>query len=100
VAKRALAGEEGGAPSSASTCARQPSTARPWRRGRQECKLEVRRKRRGQRPSLASRAKARACWGARLRGGIVARTGVRANVNANAPAMGHVGSQDEAAHYG
>jgi hypothetical protein len=49
-------------------------------------------------PSLASRAKVRACWGARLRGGIVARTGVRAN--ANAPATGHVGGQDGAAHYG
>jgi hypothetical protein len=34
VAKRALAGQEGGAPSSASTCARQPVTARPWWRRR------------------------------------------------------------------
>jgi hypothetical protein len=34
VAKRALAGQEGGAPSSASACARQPATARPWRRRR------------------------------------------------------------------
>jgi hypothetical protein len=34
VAKRALAGQEGGTPSSASACARQPATARPWRRRR------------------------------------------------------------------
>jgi hypothetical protein len=31
VAKRTLAGQEGGAPSSAFACARQPVTARPWR---------------------------------------------------------------------
>jgi hypothetical protein len=88
VAKRALSGQEGGAPSSASACARQPATVRPWRRGRQECELEVRRKRRGQRPSLASRATARACYGARLCEGVAARTDARANANAiaNAPA--------------
>jgi hypothetical protein len=34
AAKRVLAGQEGGAPSSVSACARQPATARPWRRGR------------------------------------------------------------------
>jgi hypothetical protein len=33
VAKRALAGQEGGASSFASACARQPATARLWRRG-------------------------------------------------------------------
>jgi hypothetical protein len=34
VAEHALAGQEGGASSSTSACARQPATARPWRRGR------------------------------------------------------------------
>jgi hypothetical protein len=71
---------------------------RPWRRGRQECNPEVRRKKRGQRPSLAARVKARACWGAHLHEGDVVCTDARAN--ANAPARGHVGGQDGVAHYG
>jgi hypothetical protein len=78
VVKRALAGQEDDAPFSASTCAKQPTMARPWRRGRQERNLEVRRKKRGQRPSLASRVKVRACWGARLcEGDVPARTHAR-----------------------
>jgi hypothetical protein len=62
-----------------------------------ERELEVRRKRRGQKPSLASRATACACWGARLREGVAARTDARAN--ANAPATGHGGGQDGVAPY-
>jgi hypothetical protein len=56
-----------GAPSSATACTKQAPTERPWRRGRQERNIEVRRKKRGQRPSFTIRARARACWGARLR---------------------------------
>jgi hypothetical protein len=37
-----------------------------------------------QRPGLASRVTAYACWGARLREGVAARTDTRANANANA----------------
>jgi hypothetical protein len=51
------------------------------------------------RPGLASRVTARACWGARLREGVAARTDARANANANAPATGHDG-QDGVAPYG
>jgi hypothetical protein len=58
-----------GAPSSATACAKQAPTARPWRHSRQERNIEVRHKKRVQRPSLAIRARARACWGARLREG-------------------------------
>jgi hypothetical protein len=65
VAKRALAGQEGGAPSSAFACARQPSTARPWRRGRQEWKLEVRRTRERERAGDGPRRRPR--WGGSLR---------------------------------
>jgi hypothetical protein len=72
--------------------------ARPWWRGRQGCELEVRCNRRGRRPSLASRATARACWGARLREGVAARTDARANANVNA--TGHGGGQDGVAPYG
>jgi hypothetical protein len=42
----------------------------------------------------------RACWGARLREGVAARTDARANANTNAPATGHGGGQDGVAPYG
>jgi hypothetical protein len=75
LVRRALAGQEGGAPFSASACVKQPTTVRPWRRGRQERNLEVQRKKRGQRPSLVSRVRVHACWGAHLReGDVPART--------------------------
>jgi hypothetical protein len=63
-----------------------------------EHNIEGRRKKRGQRPSLAFRARARACWGACLREGDVVCTDAR--VNANAPASGHIGGQDGVAHDG
>jgi hypothetical protein len=71
VAKRALAGQEGGAPSSASARARQPATARPWRRGRRGVRAGGPAQEKGQRPSLASTVTVRACWGACLREGVV-----------------------------
>jgi hypothetical protein len=77
VARCALGDQEDGAPFSVTACAKHPTTARPWRRGQQERNLEARRKKRGQRPSLAFRVGVRACWGARRREGIVpARTRV------------------------
>jgi hypothetical protein len=82
VAKRALAGLEGGAPSSASACARQPAKARPWRRGRRGVRAGGPAQEKGQRPSLTSRVTVHACWGARLREGVAARTDTRANANA------------------
>jgi hypothetical protein len=51
VAKHALAGQEGSAPSFVSACAREPATARPWRRRRRVCELEVWRKRRAKGPA-------------------------------------------------
>jgi hypothetical protein len=82
VAKRALAGQEGSAPSSASACARQPATARPWRRRRRGGRAAGPAQEKGQRPSLASRVTVRECWGARLREGVAARTDALANTNA------------------
>jgi hypothetical protein len=97
VAKRALAGQKGGTPSSASACARQPATARPWRRRRRGGRAGGPAQEKGQRPGLAFRVTVRACWGARLCEGVASRTG--AHANANAPAR-RDGDQDEAASYG
>jgi hypothetical protein len=105
VAKCALAGQEGGASSSAYACARQPATARPWRRGRRVVRTGGPAQEKGQRPSLASRVTVRACRGARLREGVAARTDTRADANANANTtrtrrQRRGGDQDGVAPYG
>jgi hypothetical protein len=100
VVKRALAGQEGGAPSSASACAWQPATARPWRRRRRGGRAGGPAQENGQRPGLASRVTVRACWGARLREGVAARTNARANANVTRTRRERVGDQDGAASYG
>jgi hypothetical protein len=79
VVKHALASQEGGAPSSAFACARQPATARPWRRRQRGGRAGGPAQEKGQRPGLASRVTGRACGGARLREGVAARTDARAN---------------------
>jgi hypothetical protein len=71
VARRALVDQEDDAPSSATAYAKNPTTARPWRPGRQERILEAQCKKRGQRPSLTFRDGVRACWGARWREGVM-----------------------------
>jgi hypothetical protein len=58
-------------------CVRVREATRHGGAGDGECELEVRRKGRGQRPGLASRVTVRACWGARLREGVAARTSAR-----------------------
>jgi hypothetical protein len=65
-----------GVPFSATACTKQASTSRPGRRGRQGRNVVARSgaRKRGQRPGLALPARARECWGARLRkGGVTAR---------------------------
>jgi hypothetical protein len=75
AARRALGGQEDGALPPATACAKHPTTARPWRRGRKKHTLEARRKKRDQRSSLAFRVSVRTCWGARWRESVVpART--------------------------
>jgi hypothetical protein len=77
VARCALADQADDTPFSVTACAKQTPTAKPWRRGRQVCNVKVWRKKKGQRPSLAFQARARACWGARLcEGDVPARTRV------------------------
>jgi hypothetical protein len=92
VVKRALAGQEGGAPSSASACARQPATARPWRRRQRGGRAGGPAQEKGQRPGLASMVTVRACWGARLREGVAARTDARANANVTRTRRERVGT--------
>jgi hypothetical protein len=76
VARCALADQEDGAP----FCDRvreANSHGEAMVVHRQERNIEGRRKKRGQRPSLALRTRARACWGAHLReGDVPARTRV------------------------
>jgi hypothetical protein len=71
AARRALGDQEDGALPPVTTCAKHPTTTRPWRRGRQKRTLEALRKKRDQRSSLAFRVGVRACWGARWRESVV-----------------------------
>jgi hypothetical protein len=76
VARCALGDQESGAPSFATTCAKHPTTARPWRRGRQKCGGEARRKKKGPKVQPRLQVGVHACWGARWRESVVpARTG-------------------------
>jgi hypothetical protein len=102
VTKRALAGQEGGACSSASACARQPATARPWRRGRGGVRTGGPAQGKGPkaRPSLQGYgARVLGCTPARGRRGPHGRARMRTRRDANAPSR-RDDDQDGAASYG
>jgi hypothetical protein len=71
VTRRALGDQESGAPFPVSTCAKHPTTARPWQRGRPKRGGEARRKKKGQQVQPRLWVGVHACWGARWRESVV-----------------------------